>query len=83
MRKLKVVYVTRVAALCHGYDMVNTRGQRMRIPLGEIDRLAADTTTGLRCVYSFLVPVKGLAVGAVFVRSVAFVGCHAVTPPVA
>ncbi len=60
--------------------MVNTRGQRVRILLGEINRLAADTTTGLCCVYSFLVPVKGLAVGAVFIRSVAL-GCHAITPP--
>ena len=81
MCKLKVVYVTWVAALCHGYDMINTRGQWMRIPLGEVNRLAADTTTGLRCVYLLFVPVKGKAVGAVFVRSVALIVCHTVTHP--
>lgn len=63
-----------MSALGNGDDVVDTRRQRMRIFVGKIHRLAADTAHRLGCVDLLLVALKGQAVGAVLVGPVLVLG---------
>ena len=47
VRELQVTDVRRVSAFRHGNDVVDRRGERMRIAVGKVYRLPADPADGL------------------------------------
>ena len=58
MRKLKIIHVTRVTTFCYWNDMVYTWRHRVRILLGEVNRLATYTAYCLCSKYLFLINKK-------------------------
>ena len=70
MSELEILQVAWMSTLGHGDNMIDARRKRMRVLHPKFHRLAADSAHGLGCIYLLFVPLKGQAVGTVFVGPV-------------